>query len=207
MSLSFRVVEARAVVRRFAILSCVALFAVVSGLGAVARANDNDLRGTVTKYVPNIVKDEQTLKNALHKYAHGRAKPLVRALNREVGDLDTLRSHVKREAASSARGRQAKTLVLKGLRLMAAAYTRLRKDIQAAHGGPVPVAKVKAAVSIRTRGRTNLLDGAKLLDLAASAAAGVDQPPSLCNAACAQRLLRAFSGTQSLAGTPSQLIK
>ena len=196
----------RAVARRFAILSCVTLLAVVGGLVTVARANDNDLRGTLTKYVPNIVKDEQTLKSALPKYAHGEAKPLIRALNHEVGALDRLRSRLKRESASSARGAKAKSLVVQGLGLLATAYRRLRKDIQAARDGPVPAAKVKAAVSMRTRGRTKLLAGAKLIHLAASAPARVDQPPFLCDAACAQRLLRAFSGPQSLAGTPSQQI-
>ena len=144
----------RAVVRRFSVLSCVTLFGVVGGIVTVARANDNDVRGTLTKDVPNIIKDEQTLKHALPKYAHGQAKPLVRALNREVADLDTMRSQLKRESASSARGAKAKSLVINGLGLIASAYTRLHKDVQAAHDGPVPAAEVKVAVSMRTRGRT-----------------------------------------------------
>lgn len=196
----------RAVVRRFSVLSCVTLFGVVGGIVTVARANDNDVRGTLTKDVPNIIKDEQTLKHALPKYAHGQAKPLVRALNREVADLDTMRSQLKRESASSARGAKAKSLVINGLGLIASAYTRLHKDVQAAHDGPVPAAEVKVAVSMRTRGRTKLLAGAKLLGLTASAPAPGSASRPICSATCAQRLLKAFSGTQSLAGTPSQLI-
>ena len=196
----------RAVIRRFSVLSCVTVFGVVGGLVTVARANDNDLRGTLTKHVPNIVKDDETLNHGLRKYAHGRAKPLVRALNREVADLDTMRSQLKRESASSARGAKAKSLVINGLGLIASAYTRLRKDVQAAHDGTVPAAEVKVAVSMRTRGRTRLLTGAKLLRLTASAPAPGSASRPICSATCAQRLLKAFSGAQSLAGTPSQLI-
>ena len=191
----------RVVARSSLVVSCVTLFGVVGGLVTVARANDNGLRGTLTKYVPNIVKDEQTLKKALPKYVHGRAKPLVRALSHEVADLDTLRSHLNGESASSARGAKAKSLVIKGLRFMASAYARLRKDVQAAHGGPVTAAEVNVAVSMRTRGRTKLLAGAKLFGL--TAAAGSASRP-ICNATCARWVFKAFSGTQSLAGTPLQ---
>jgi hypothetical protein len=183
------------------------LFGVIGGIVTAARADDNDLRGTLTTDVPNIVKDERTLKDALPEYAHGRAKPLVRALNHEVADLDALRLHLRRESASSARGAKAKSLVVKGLGLMASAYTRLREDVQAAHDGPILLAEVKVAVTMRTRGRTKLLAGARLFGLTASAPAPRGSASSpLCRAACAQGLLKAFSGTQSLAGTPSQLI-
>jgi hypothetical protein len=196
----------RPLVRRFSVLSCITLFGVAGGVVTAARANDNDLRGTLTKDVPNIVNDERTLKHALPEYAHGRAKALVRALNHEVADLDTLRLHLSRESASSPRGAKAKSLVIKGLGLMASAYARLRKDVQDAHDGPIPLAQVKVAVTMRTRGRTKLLAGTKLFGFTASAPASGSASSPLCRAACAQRLLKAFSGTQSLAGTPSQLI-
>jgi hypothetical protein len=184
----------------------VTLFGALGMLGTVAHANDNALRGTFTNDAPKIVKDEQALKKALAKYAHGHARPLVRALHHEVVDLDTLRSQLKREAASSVPGARAKSLVITGLRLMASAYAQLRIDIQAAHGGPVSQAQVNVAVSMRTRGRTKLLAGAKLFGSLASAPARASAPSLICGAACAQRLLKAFSGTQSLGGTPSQEI-
>jgi hypothetical protein len=196
----------RAVVRRFSVLSCLTVFGVIGGIVTVARANDSDLRCTFTKDVPNVIKDEQTLKHALPKYARGRAKPLERALNREIADLDRLRSQLKRESASSARGAKAKSLIINGLGLIASAYTRFHKDVRAGHDGPVPAAEVKVALKVRTQGRAELLAGAKLLALTASAAAPASALKPICNAACVQRLLKAMSGTQSLAGTPPQLI-
>jgi hypothetical protein len=88
---------------------------------------------------------------------------LVRALNHEVADLHTLRSKLNHERASSARGGTAKKDIVRGLSLIANAYGALRKDVQAAHGGPVAKSKVNAAVKTDKRGRAKLLAGLHLL--------------------------------------------
>jgi hypothetical protein len=150
-------------IRRCSVLSGVALCAVLVGPAAVAQASDNTLRSTLNRYAPKIQKDENAVKNGLVGYPQGRVRPLVRALNHEVGDLHALRNKLSRESGSSAKGRKAKTDIVKGLSLIANAYGALRKAVQAAHGGPVPKAKVNAAVATDRKGRKKLLAGLHLL--------------------------------------------
>jgi hypothetical protein len=150
-------------IRRWSVLSGVALCAVLLGPVAVAQASDNTLRSTLNRYAPKIQKDENAVKNGLIGYPQGRVRPLVRALNHEVGDLHALRNKLSHESASSAKGRKAKTDIVKGLTLIANAYGALRKAVQAAHGGPVPKAKVNAAVATDKKGRKKLLAGLHLL--------------------------------------------
>ena len=150
-------------VRRFSLLSGVALCAILGGPIAVAQASDNTLRATINSFAPKIVKDENAVKKGLAGYPHGKVKPLVRALNHEVGDLHSLKRKLSHEHASSAAGRKAKTDIVKGLGLIASAYGALRKDVQAANGGPVPAAQVNAAVNTDKKGRKKYLAGLKLL--------------------------------------------
>ena len=150
-------------IRRFCVLSGVALCAVLFGPVAFAQASDNTLRRTLNSYAPKIVRDENAVKNGLIGYPKGRVRPLVRALNHEVFDLRSLKSKLSHEHASSARGRKAKGLIVKGLGLIANAYGALRHDVQLAHGGPVPRSKVAAAVNTDKKGRSKLLAGLKLL--------------------------------------------
>jgi hypothetical protein len=130
---------------------------------ALAQADDNALRGTLNSYAPKIVKDEKAVKAGLIGYPQGRVRPLVRALKHEVRDLHTLKSKLANESASTANGAQAKTDIVKGLGLIAKAYSALRLDVLTAQGGPVPQSAVKAAVRTDRRGRTKLLAGLKLL--------------------------------------------
>jgi hypothetical protein len=141
----------------------VALCALVIGGVGVAQASDNTLRTTLNAFAPKISKDENAVKNGLIGYPQGKARPLVRALSHEVGDLHNLRNKLNHEKASSARGRKAKTDIVKGLSLIANAYGALRKAVQAAHGGPVPKSKVNAAVATDKKGRNKLLAGLHLL--------------------------------------------
>lgn len=152
-----------ALLRRISVLSGMTLCAILGGQVAVAWASDNDLRGTLNTFAPKIVKDENAVKSGLHGYPQGRVRPLVRALNHEVADLHALRTQLRHESASSARGQKAKTDIVTGLGLIASAYDTLRKDVQAAHGGAVPPAKVNAAVRRDKRGRSKLLAGLHLL--------------------------------------------
>jgi predicted urease superfamily metal-dependent hydrolase len=145
------------------VLSGVALCAVLVGPVAVAQANNNTLRKTLNTYAPKIVKDENAVKNGLVGYPHGKVRPLVRALKREVRDLHRLRNKLAHERASSRKGKKAKNDIIKGLSLIASAYGALRKDVQAAHGGPVPKRKVNAAIKTDKQGRKKLLAGLHLL--------------------------------------------
>jgi hypothetical protein len=149
-------------VRRSMLLGA-AVCAVLGGSVAVAQASDNDLRTTLNTYAPKIVKDENAVKKGLTEYPKGKSKPLVKALNHEVSDLHALNKALSPESASSANGRKAKKDIVKGLGLIATAYTALRKDVQAAHGGAVPASKVDAAVATDKKGRTKLLAGLRLL--------------------------------------------
>lgn len=150
-------------IRRCSVLSGVALCAVLVGGVGIAQASDNTLRSTLNAYAPKIVKDENAVRNGLIGYPKGKVRPLVRALNHEVGDLHKLRSKLAHERASSAKGKKGKADIIRGLSLIANAYGALRKDVQAAHGGPVPKSKVTAAVNTDKRGRGKLLAGLHLL--------------------------------------------
>jgi hypothetical protein len=121
------------------------------------------MRMTLNNYAPKIASDESAVKSGLQGYSKGKVKPLTRALKHEVTDLHALKSMLAHESPSSAKGAKAKTDIVKGLGLIATAYSALRKDVQAAHGGPVPAAKVDAAVRTDKKGRTKLLAGLKLL--------------------------------------------
>lgn len=150
-------------VRRFSLLSGVALCAILGGPIAVAQASDNSLKATLNNFAPKIAKDENAVKSGLAGYRKGGVKPLTRALKHEVGDLHALKSQLSRESASTAAGAKAKKDIIKGLSLIASAYGTLRKDVLAANGGPVPAAQVNAAVNTDKKGRKKFLAGLKLL--------------------------------------------
>ena len=150
-------------IRRYSLLSGVALCAFLSGPIAIAQASDNSLRATLNSFAPKIVKDENAVHNGLIGYPQGKVKPLVRALTHEVSDLHTLKGKLANDAASSAKGAKGRTDIIRGLGLIANAYGALRRDVQAAHGGPVPRSKVSAAVNTDKKGRAKLLAGLKLL--------------------------------------------
>lgn len=150
-------------VRRFSLLSGVALCAILGGPIAGAQASDNSIRATLNNFAPKIVKDETAVRTGLTEYPQGKSKPLIKALGHEVGDLHTLKSQLAHESASSSAGATGKTDIVKGLSLIASAYSTLRKDVIAVHGGPVPTAKVTAAVKTDKKGRTKLLAGLHLL--------------------------------------------
>ena len=149
-------------VRRFSLLSGVALCAILGGSIAVAQASDNSLRATLNSFGPKIKKDEHAVKIGLKGYRKG-SRPLTRALKHEVGDLHALSSQLSPEPASSAVGAKAKTEIIKGLGLIASAYATLRKDVLAVHGGSVPPAKVNAVQKTDRKGQKIYLAGLKLL--------------------------------------------
>jgi hypothetical protein len=145
------------------LISGVALCAVLGGAIAVAQASDNTLVQTLNSFAPKIVKDENAVKQGLEGYPNGKAGPLTRALQHEVGDLHALKAQLSHQSASSPAGAKAKTDIITGLGLIASAYATLRNDVLAAHGGPVPAAKVTAATNRDKAGRKKLLAGLKLL--------------------------------------------
>jgi hypothetical protein len=150
-------------VRRFSLLSGVVLCGILGGPIAIAQASDNSIRATLNHYAPKIVKDENAVRNGLNGYPQGRVRPLVHALGHEIGDLHSLKSKLAHESASSGAGAKGKKDIVKGLTLIANAYGALRTDVKVANGGPVPAAKVNAAVSTDKKGRKKLLAGLKLL--------------------------------------------
>ncbi|MGP0037338.1 MAG: hypothetical protein ACLP4R_22610 [Solirubrobacteraceae bacterium] len=152
----------RSVLRRW-VLSGAVVCAVFAGPVAVAQASDNDIRTTLNLYAPKIVKDENAVKKGLSEYPKGKPKPLERALKHEVSDLHALKKTLSHESASSAKGRKGKKDIVKGLTLIASAYSSLRADVLAVHGGAVPASEVNAAVATDKKGRTKLLAGLSLL--------------------------------------------
>jgi hypothetical protein len=152
----------RSVLRRWA-LSGAVVCAVFAGPVAIAQASDNDIRTTLNHYAPKIVKDENAVKTGLSEYPKGKPKPLERALKHEVSDLHALKKTLSHESASSAKGRKGKKDIVKGLTLIASAYSSLRADVLAVDGGAVPASQVNAAVATDKKGRTKLLAGLSLL--------------------------------------------
>jgi len=151
-------------IRRLTLLSGLALCALLGGPLAAAQASDNSLRATLDSFGPKIAKDESAVKQGLTvDYPEGKWRPLTRALKHEVGDLHSLKSQLSNESASSATGAKAKRDIIKGLGQIASAYGTLRKDVLAVHGGPVPAAKVNAAVSTDKKGVKVYKAGLKLL--------------------------------------------
>ncbi len=160
-------------VRRFSLLSGVALCAILGGPIAFAQASDNSIRSTLNYYAPIICAhttasgictkgEEAAVTRGLEGYP-GSHKRLVRALGREVATLRTMKRKLISESASSAAGSKGKKDIVKGLTLIANAYAALRHDVQVANGGPVPASNVNAAVSTDKKGRKNLGAGLKLL--------------------------------------------
>ncbi len=152
----------RSVLRRW-VLSGAVVCAVFAGPVAVAQASDNDIRTTLNLYAPKIVKDETAVKHGLSEYPKGKPKPLERALRHEVSDLHALKKVLSHESASSTTGRKGKKDIVKGLGLIASAYSSLRADVLAVHGGAVPASEVNAAVATDKKGRNKLLAGLSLL--------------------------------------------
>ena len=150
-------------VRRFSLLSGVALCAILVGPIAAAQASDTTLKQTLNNFAPKIVKDESAVTKGLNEYPQGKVTPLTRALKHEVGDLRSLKSQLAKQSASTPAGAKAKKDIIKGLGLIASAYSTLRKDVLAAHGGPVPAAQVNAAVNTDKKGRKKFLAGLNLL--------------------------------------------
>ncbi|MFZ0381579.1 MAG: hypothetical protein WAL38_27385 [Solirubrobacteraceae bacterium] len=151
----------RSVLRRW-VLSGAVVCAVFAGPVAVAQASDNDIRTTLNLYAPKIVKDENAVKKGLKEYRNS-SRPLTRALKHEVSDLHALGKALRHESASTAKGHKGKKDIVKGLGLIASAYSSLRADVLAVHGGDVPASEVSAAQATDKKGRTKLKAGLSLL--------------------------------------------
>jgi hypothetical protein len=116
----------------------VALCAFLGGPIAAAQANDNTLRATLNKYAPRINREEAAINSGLNQYKRlGKYTPLARALKHEIADLGILRFHLRKEKASTRKGRQAKRDIVNGLGLIITGYRALRQAVLAARGGPV----------------------------------------------------------------------
>jgi len=151
-------------IRRFSVLSGVALCAVLVGPVAIAQASDNTLRVILNSYATKTTNDEAAVKNGIDvQYPRGHWRALTRALKHEVGDLHSLTGKLGRERASTRRGTKAKKEIVRGLNLIASAYSALRRDVLAVSGGAVPASQVNAAIATDQNGRKKLKAGLKLL--------------------------------------------
>ena len=159
-------------VRRFSLLSGVALCAILGGPIAVAQASDNTIKNTLNRFAPIIcaretasglcTKGEEAAVTSGLKGYPGSEKRLARALGREVATLQTLkRSHQRigflgcrlRGEEGHRQGAQPDRV-----RVQHAAQARAR-----CARGPVPAAQVNAAVKTDKQGRKKFLAGLNLL--------------------------------------------
>ena len=150
-------------IRRFSVLSGLALCAVLVGPVAVAQASDNTLRLTLNSYGTKIANDSRAVKNGFKAYPQGHWRVLTRALKGEVSDLRALKTKLAQERASTARGAKAKREMVRGLSLIVNAFTTLRRDIFAVHGGTVPAAQFNTAKATDAKGRKKFKAGFDLL--------------------------------------------
>lgn len=151
--------------QRRVVLSALVGCAALGGPVASAQASNATLRTTLTSYNARIDRDEARVLNGVATYEqHHNAKPLIRALRREVTDIHRLDARLARESASTPKGRKGKREILRGLKLIASAYGALATDIQhASSGQPLSQAAVKATVAKDKKGRADFLKGARLL--------------------------------------------
>ncbi|HEX4281902.1 MAG TPA: hypothetical protein VHZ27_14140 [Solirubrobacteraceae bacterium] len=160
-------------VRRFSLLSGVALCAILAGPIAGAQASDNTIRATLNHYGPIICAhenaagrctkgEEAAVTNGLDGYPASHER-LVRALGHELATLRAMKRTLVGESASSARGAKGRSDIIKGVTLIIDAYAALRHDVQVANGGPVPASKVNPIVNTDKKGRSKLQAGLNLL--------------------------------------------
>ena len=132
------------------------------GLPAIARASDQTIKHTIGAYNTRIGRDEHAVAHAFATYPQ-RWGRLLHALRVEVRDLDSLTARLNAERASTRTGGQARHEIAQGLTLIASAYSTLRSDVLAVHGGPVPVVEVRAVQGVDETGRLELIAGLGLL--------------------------------------------
>lgn len=144
-----------------AIGSCCAFAGPVS----TAQASNASIVNTFRAGNVRLERDEAKSRKALNTYVHHhRARPAIVALRHEVRDIRALDRTIKRESASSAKGRRGKADITRGLTLIANAYSQLANEIKAAHSGhPVSSSTINKTVAAYERGRAKLIKGLKLL--------------------------------------------
>ena len=137
----------------------------LAGPVSTAQASNASIVNTFRAGNARLSRDETKSRAALNTYLHThRARPVIAALRHEVRDMRALARAIRRESASSARGRRGKADITRGLMLIANAYSQLANEIKAAHSGhPVPLSKVNQTVATDRRGRSKLINGLRLL--------------------------------------------
>jgi hypothetical protein len=152
-------------VRSWAI-AVVIVCGLLAGPIAVAQASNAGIVATFRAANGRFNQDEATLRTALKRYAAHKAgaKPVIRALRREVRDIRPVTRMIKAERASTTKGRRGKAAVTRGLALIANAYSQLATDLQRARAGhPASRAQLNA-IQVRARnGHNKLVAGLRLL--------------------------------------------
>jgi hypothetical protein len=145
-------------------LAAVSACAVLAGPVAGAQASNLTIAKTFKASQSKIDHDEANVLNGFAAYNNGKAAPLEHALRHEVTDIMALRSRIDGESASSTHGDKGKTMIVKGLGMIAFAYSALAAEVQKSSSGhPVSRKTVNATVAADKKGRTKLIAGLKLL--------------------------------------------
>jgi hypothetical protein len=143
----------------------------VAAIGALAgpisavQASNASIVATFRGANARLNADEAAVARAVTAYRRNhRSRRVIAALRHEVRDIRRVNRKIKRQRASTRKGRRGKADVTKGLSLIANAYATLANDIRKARAGhPVPQSRINATVASDERGRAKLLTGLRLL--------------------------------------------
>jgi hypothetical protein len=111
---------------------------------AAASASDVTVERAWNSQNRAFAKNDRDVRSAIRGWARSegkRAAPLTRALRRYESLLATVERRVRRQEASSAKGRSARRLVLRSLRSLRASARSLRSGVRAVSAGRPTVAR------------------------------------------------------------------
>jgi hypothetical protein len=138
--------------------------AVGFGAAAVAQASNATIKATLKSANPTVLKDQAKVLDGIATYDKNHSSSaLIKALKRQVSDLNSIQAKISGETASAGKGTHGKAEIVKGLALISDSDKDLVKDLQTAHGKQIPKSKLNTAVVVDKKGNTELVDGAKLL--------------------------------------------
>jgi hypothetical protein len=146
-------------------LGAMALGAMLAGPVSGASASDASIKAAIKSYNSKILVAEGHLVTAIGEYKKsGSPSGVQSALQKSIAVLESLKSKIAAQSASSQRVKLGKSKFEKGLQSVILAYQRLKKAFGEKKVSP-RAAKAEAvkAVSAVKSGRTELREGAKLL--------------------------------------------
>lgn len=148
-----------------AALCCLVLACCLAGPVSGASASAGSIKQALKSYNSRVLVSEGHVVSALGTFEENHvAAPVVAAINESVVVLKSLRAKIERQSAAATRVKEAKTLIIKGIGSVIAAYTRLDSAFSETTVNP-EAAKVeveKSDTDIR-RAHAELKKGSKLL--------------------------------------------